>query len=366
MQIKKFVNSVLILICVIVYGYSAINTNSAENSSVIIDMAVPLEIIWPCEISIVGQMGEKGLRIAPNIGRGWRGEAGGKATYKFYIPQDGKYHIWAYCLWFDECANAIFAQIDDLDKAIVGNDPVYNNWHWVRGFDINLNKDTHTLILSNHSDHISIQKVLLTNSASVRPEDCSLVFSDIFYDGFDGCDHGNFAEWKVVSGQWLVQNPTDQANLIENALIGKSEGSSFIMYENDRWSGYSLNLAVNLTASQDSKAAASICFGVRDPNQYHQLKAQQIEDTNRAKVQIARKTHQHTEVWAGFEVPWQTDVWHQVQISLNKDYIAVKIDDTKPIEIPAVDRITGGIGLLLEGKITAYFDDIHIRQIGEI
>ena len=29
-------------------------------------------------------------------------------------------------MWFDECANAVFAKIDDLDKAILGNDPLYN------------------------------------------------------------------------------------------------------------------------------------------------------------------------------------------------------------------------------------------------
>jgi len=184
-KIKTVLISIAIIICIIVYGFFAVKKETGPEFAVSIDLAKPLAIEWPCEVSIVGDNGEKGLRIAPKVGRGWRGEAGGKADYRFFIPQDGKYHIWAYCLWFDECANAVFAQIDNQDKAIVGNDPVYNKWHWVRGFDVTLKKGTHSLVLSNHSDHIAIQKIVFSNS-SAPPQQTGLVFSDIFYDGFDG------------------------------------------------------------------------------------------------------------------------------------------------------------------------------------
>ena len=97
------------------------------------------------------------MRIGPNIGRGWCNEAAGSAEYKFYLPADGLYTIWTYALWHDECSNAVFAQIDDQKKAILGNDPVYNQWHWVRGFSIDLKKGSHTLHLSNHSDNIAVQ-----------------------------------------------------------------------------------------------------------------------------------------------------------------------------------------------------------------
>jgi len=366
MRIKKFIVILLIFAGVIIYGHSAIHTSKGQAFSISIDTAKPMLTVWPFEVAVVGDNGEKGLRIGPKIGRGWRGEAGGEATYRFYIPEDGRYHIWAYCLWFDECTNAVFAQIDALDKAIVGNDPIYNQWHWVRGFEVNLKKGTHTLVLSNHSDHISLQKVLFANSASVTPDDCSLVFSDIFYDGFDGCDGGNFASWQVVSGEWVVQNPTDQMSLIENALIGRSEDRSFIMYKNDTWCGYSLSLAVKLIPSQDAEAATGICFGVKDPNHYHELKVQLIKDTDRAGIQSRKKTYKETQILADFEVPWQADIWHQVEINLNKDNITVKVDDADPIETPADRQITGGIGLSSKGKSTAYFDDIHVREIRTI
>lgn len=365
MRISKLIKILLIFFCAGIYGYSAVNINSGQLYNISIDTGKPLSTVWPFEVAIVGDDGERGLRIGPKIGRGWRGEAGGEANYRFYIPKDGRYLIWAYCLWFDECANAIFAQIDDLDKAIIGNDPVYNQWHWVRGFDVYLKKGTHRLLMSNHSDHVSLQKVLFTNSSINTPEDCSSVFSDIFYDGFDGCDQGNFTTWKVVSGKWLVQNPTELICLIENALIGESKDSSFIIYRNDDWSGYSLKAAVKSVVSESHDGSVGICFGVKDTNQYHLLKWWHIEGPDMVKMEISRRTAEETEVLADFEVPWKADNWHQVEIALNADNIVVIVDDAEPIEMPVNYRITGGIGLRLEGKITAYFDDIHVRQITE-
>lgn len=349
-------------VCVVIYGYSAIHVGSGQTFSINVDLAEPISIVWPCEIAVVGDNGEKGLRIPPKVGRGWRQEAGGQASYKFYVPKDSKYHIWAYCRWFDVCSNAVFAQIDNLDKAIVGNDPIYDKWHWVRGFDVDLKKGTHTFILSNHSDHISLQKVLFTNSASLRPEDHKVIFSDIFYDGFDGCDQGNFRSWSVTSGTWFAQNPTDQTCITENALIGRSKGRAFIVYKNDSWCDYSLSIVIKSMPSKSAEAAISVCFGVKDPNQYYQLKIQPIKDTDKANIQICRNIYSQMHVLAQSEISWQTDVWHQVEIDLNNNSIEATIDDAKSVQTPVSNQITGGIGLLLESQTEAYFDDIHVKQ----
>ncbi|MFC1676506.1 family 16 glycoside hydrolase [Planctomycetota bacterium] len=366
MRIKKLAKPVLIFTCVIIYCYSAIKTNEAKNLGINIDMDKPLSVVWPCEVSIVGDMGEKGLRIAPKIGRGWLGEAGGEASYKFYVPRDGKYHIWMHCLWFDECSNAIFAKIDDLDKAIIGNDPIYNQWHWVRGFDLMMAKGTHTLLLLNHSDHISVQKILFTSSATMTPEDCSLVFSDIFYEGFDGCDEGNFSNWQIISGKWLVQNFTEQPHLFENDLIGKSESEAFIMYEGNSWSNYSFNIDIKPTESKDPNAAIGICFGVVDKDHYYQLKWHFLDEINKARFKISTKAGKEVSILANFEILWTPDQWHTIEITLNPDTIIVAADKFRPVEVPVNSKIIGGIGLSLEGEMTAYFDNIHIRKIGEI
>ena len=364
MKTKAVLISVSTVICMLIYGYSAIEIDTGSTFGVEVNLSKPVSIVWPCEIAIVGDNGEKGLRIGPKVGRGWRGEAGGQAGYRFFVPIDGKYRIWAYCLWFDECANAIFTQVDELDRAIVGNDPIYNKWHWVRGFDVNLKKGTHSLLLSNHSDHIAVQKILLANSGSKGPTEGGLIFSDIFYDGFDGCDQGNFTNWSIISGTWHVQNPDSQTCLIENVLIGRSEKKSFIIYkEEDNWSSYSLDLAVKTIPSDLAESAFGICFGLKNHQNYYQLKIKANGNANKAKITILQKTASETVNLFQFSHNWNQNVWHQVQIRLNQNNIEIRIDDFEPRKILIESQITGGIGLLLEGKTTAYFDDIHVRKI---
>ena len=147
-------------ICLMVYSIFAINKEKGQQFAVSVDLGKPGYIEWPCEVSIVGDNGEKGIRIGANIGRGWNDEAGGLGRYNFYIPVEGKYVIWVYSRWFDECSNASFIRIDDGEKRIIGNDPVYGNWHWVRGYEVELSKGTHELEVSNHSDHIAMQEIV--------------------------------------------------------------------------------------------------------------------------------------------------------------------------------------------------------------
>jgi len=166
----------------------------------------------------------------------------------------------------------------------------------------------------------------------------------------------------VVNGKFKYL-PINRSVFFENALIGKSQDSSFIMYKGDEWSNYSLNVAVKSFPSEDAKAATGICFGVEDPNQYHCLKWKAIEGTGKFKMEVSKKRYQETQVLTAFETPWQTDKWNKVEISLNERNITVKVNNEEPVETPVSYTIKGGIGLLLEGEITAYFDDIHVRTI---
>ena len=366
MKIKLIIKISLILICIFFYCYFAIKTDNGNSYNVSIDTAKPINIEWPVEIAIVGDEGEKGFRIGPNIGRGWLEEAGGKASYSFYVPKDDKYYIWVYCLWFDECSNAVFAKIDDMEKVILGNDPVYDQWHWRRGFDVRLGKGTHTIVLSNHSDHISLQTLYLTNSVTSTPDNTATVFSDIFYDGFDGCDQGNYSEkisektvWKKFSGEWIVGTSPHATSSTENILIGESKTDSIIFYENQEWTDYSLNITMQ-PIPDSSLSSAGICFGVKDPNSYHELTFNYSENSDTCNMQICKKQNGVLEILSEFPVPWNLNQWHQLEISLSETNITVQIDDITPFVIPKDYKITGGIGIHLNGEIKSYFDDIHV------
>lgn len=362
MQKSKLLVAVLIAAALIVYFYSAVHIKDTEIHNIGIDASTPLHIVWPFEVSVVGDMGERGLRIGPNIGRGWKDEAGGDATYRFHVPRDGQYHVWAYCLWHDACSNAIFARFDDLEKAIIGNDPTYNEWHWVRGFSIHLERGTHTLKLSNHSDNVAVQKLFLTNSDLMKPDTADKVFADIFYDGFDGCDQGNFASWETVSGEWKVYNPFDAKNTADNVLVGRSEKTAMIVIRNDQWSDYSINISVQLVALEGPDSSVGICFGLKSQTEYYQLELQQIDNPAKVTMKVIKKSADTTDLLASAEMPWQRDTLREVDICVTANNLVITVDDKEVAQVPVEDEITGGIGLRLEGKATAYFDNVHIRQ----
>lgn len=358
MKFKKIIVSFLIIAALIIYGLSVIRPADSEIFSIGINLAKPVSIVWPCEITFVGDDGQKGLRIPPKVGRGWRGEAGGTADYKFYVPKDGKFTIWANCLWFDVCANAVFVQIDGIEKAILGNDPIYNKWHWVRGFDIKLKKGTHSLKLSNHSDHISLLEVRLTSSTATTPDDKATVFSNIFYDGFDGCDQGNFLSWKIITGQWNVSAANSQVCREENILTGISDDNGMIIYPDDSWQDYYLNLSAKLIQS-DSQSKIGICFGLTDAENYFLL----LLNLQTGSGSVVRKSKSPDAILAEFKFEWINEKFNDIGLKCRADKIAVMINDSKPIEFPTVDPVIGGIGLKLIGNIKASFDNIHIRKI---
>lgn len=364
MKARKLISIFLILICVVAYCASVIKQEHGPAFGINIDLAKPSTVVWPGEIAIIGDAGEKGFRIGPKVGRGWRGEAGGSASYKFFIPIDGRYQIWAYCQWYDECANAVFVQIDDFDKAIVGNDPLYNEWHWVRGFEIDLKKGTHTLTLSNHSDHIAVQHIFLSNSSLQMPSDSGITFSDVFYDGFDGCDRGNFAQWKTICGHWTVMNPESQTCFIENALVCTCKDSAFIIYPGDKWDNYSLDLKIRSLPVTDLTSSIGICFGLTDAENYYLLKIIPNQNGKTSTAQLSKLLEGKTQEMGKSEISWKTDHWHNIQIRLEPMEISVQIDGNDSIKVDCTgEHIRGGIGLMLKGEITAHFDDIHVREI---
>lgn len=366
MQIRKSIIAILVVLSFVIYMLATISIDDGYVHNISIDLGRPLHIVWPCEVAIVGDDGEKGLRIAPNIGNGWDGKAGGESRYQFYVPKGGTFYTWTYCRWFDECSNAIFAQIDEFEKSILGNDPVYGQWHWVKGFEISLKQGTHIITLSNHSDHVSLQKILLTNSSSAMPDDCGIIFSDIFYDGFDGCDQGNFLTWEQISGHWLVQTPESKKSWeIGDLLKGVSEDSALILRRNDDWTDYSLSVSLKFDQFDNDKGGVGVCFGVTAEDRYYQLMLCPIHNTRNVEMTIFHVIGQDRNVLTRHEILYNNNDWNHVTIRHDAKTIKAKLNDSKELSFPLQQSISGGIGLSIEGNGSVLFDNVHVRNIDD-
>ena len=60
--------------------------------------------------------------------------------------------------------------------------------------------------------------------------------------------------------------------------------------------------------------------------------------------------------------PWKRDGWHEVEVRIEGMTIRAGADGaTRTVE--AGEKMGGGIGFLLEGRTTCYFDNIHVQQV---
>lgn len=344
--------------------YAGIRFQPKTEVSIWIDASRPIELVAPFHVDTIGENSERGLWIGPKVGRGWAGEAGGSARYKFTVPQGGTYQIWAYCLWHDPCTNAVYAQLDGQPKAIVGNDPIFNRWHWVRGFSVELTKGAHVLQLSNHSDNIAVQKVFLTNSPDTHPDRHKESFTDIFYDGFDGCSDGNFLAWTPREGQWTVVHPAEIADPAQKYLVGRGGDRALITIPVKGWSQYQLNASVRSAGSRGPEAMAALCFGLGQGGSGYQLRWRQGSRGDVATMELVRlAAGQSPQTLRTFSVPWSATEWHELEIVVGAGEIIVRVDGGSGYSAPCRGGAQGDIGLLVEGQGEVQFDSIHVRSI---
>jgi len=323
-----------------------------------IEAARPVSIEYPFELVEVGESGEMGLSIGAKVGRGWLNEAGGVATYSFYAGADATYALWAYSLWHDECANAIYAQIDDSEKAVLGNDPVLGKWHWCRGFEIPLKRGFHLLRLSNHDDNVALQRLYLVDSRERVPSgEVSSV--TLFLDNFNGCDHGNFRLWKTLSGQWTV-NERERQDRSDNLLRGKSADRALLMLPDRTWDEYTLDASARTPDGGREGVWSGICFGATGESSYWEVRWSEQSPGDCARLAIVKRRPSEVKVVAAREIPWKSGEWHELRLNVTADGLVVTIDGGEKFSVPLEGVPRGGIGLSLEGDIETCFDNVRV------
>jgi len=91
----------------------------------------------------------------------------GFAVFKFNVPKDGKYYLWARANWHSGCANSVWVRFDGGTPHKLGDDGTYRRWHWVmfisrRHPTFRLKKGEHTLMIVNREDGTRIDQIILT------------------------------------------------------------------------------------------------------------------------------------------------------------------------------------------------------------
>lgn len=104
-------------------------------------------------------------------------ENAAKAVFAFEAPEEGGYFLWLRVYWEGECSNSFNARFDDGPVFLVGEDPTFKKWHWVKypvarsAQPRKLTKGGHTLTLFHREDGVRVDQILLTTDRRYVPVD---------------------------------------------------------------------------------------------------------------------------------------------------------------------------------------------------
>ena len=354
----------LLVFAVVIYAVSSFSFVGARHR-VLVAADRPSHIEPPCQVDVVTANGDRGVRIPAGVGRGWCGEAGGSAEFTFYTPASASYTMWALALWAGACNNAVYVQLDNGEKVILGNDPLYDQWHWVRGVAWSLARGTHTVRLSNHSDSVALQQIMFLSDPLELPTGSTQASYDIFYDGFDGCDGGNITAWTRDSA-WQLAQPAGARDFDHRWLEGipdsqENAGTAFACVGDRAWRDYALN--VSLKAS--GPGLVGICLNWHGPSDYTALRwrPSDIERGASAKQELVR-VHQGREQHVGaFRAELAPDRWIRVDLATHDGQLQLRVGDAAVESVVLGETLAGPFGFLVDGGRLCV-DDVHVRCSG--
>jgi len=90
----------------------------------------------------------------------------GSATWRVNLPIAAEYVLMAECLWRDTKGNSFYAQVDDGEPTMIGNNENFGHWQWVKGPTTALDAGEHAVTLLGREDGARVAQVMLTNTGS--------------------------------------------------------------------------------------------------------------------------------------------------------------------------------------------------------
>ena len=94
----------------------------------------------------------------------------GQATYSFNAKTAGVYTIWARALWQNGCGNSVTISVNGGPETTLGEDGMYETWHWVGGrARVKLKAGKNTLILKNRETGVQVDQFFFCQDSGYIP-----------------------------------------------------------------------------------------------------------------------------------------------------------------------------------------------------
>jgi len=209
-----------------------------------------------------------GTCLAIPEGKGDKSRCSGRAEFAFEWSGDRPARVWLRCRWNDGCGNSVLLQVGAARPVVVGQDAVYDVWHWVDGGLFRPGTGRCRLVLAEREDGIAIDQVLIC------PGDARFIPSGLysrngrkpgvrrFADRFDRSPgHGN-PDWAFEAGQWGITFTLDPNRIpYQYSLNAVAEPGRWAVaaLKGAPWRGARVRLNLCVPSVADGDRAAEGC-----------------------------------------------------------------------------------------------------------
>ncbi|HOK04138.1 MAG TPA: hypothetical protein PLN24_02670 [Victivallales bacterium] len=304
----------------------------------------------------------------------------GRADYTIEIPSDGDWFFWGRVKWETGCSDCFDVFIDDqkperrsdvfvghkFNDEMFGKDNTLDTWHWISSQVFKLKEGQHVLSLRNHDDGSHIDRILLTNDLSFRPQgfgDCHLRsegdFSERIHKG-ENFYLSWFIDMKVKRGKWLAKK--DRLFPDEN----DAEMRALILDGEDWWRNYQFTFLLDFPLS----GRAGAVFYYKDDKNFYELafeggNMELSKTVNGDRISFGRKSFS-TENRERKLSKANDRRGFRTTINRFKDRIQIYVDGVKFFDVKDESLNAGQAGFFSEWAKGFAIDDIEINSINQL
>jgi len=287
----------------------------------------------------------------------------GRAMFRVRPRESGAYHAWLRARWTDACGNSVRLRVGADGERVIGQDAVYDVWHWVPAGTWSLAKDEQTAILTGNEDGVAVDQLLFTRDADFvpvgplgRPNASRGVRR--FGDDFSRSPGHGLDGWET-NGDWRIAFTFDPNRIpYQYSLTGRASGRPALAHlKGPPWRG--VRLAFSLSPLEEGECGAALDLpgeavtngeglriGFRLNNGAASLRLTGAGLTDARPLGDALRLRQ----------------WHRVVVERWAWMLRVRLDGRAVIERADVRPETGGVGLFV-ARGAAAFDDVAVEEI---
>jgi hypothetical protein len=301
-----------------------------------------------------------GFALSLPEGQGDKARNAGRGVITLQLPATGRYRLWLRCRWSDSCGNSMGVALDALEPVTVGQDALYQLWHWVDAGEADLAAGPHTITVHEREDGVAIDQVLACPAAAEFLPVGSILAGNRqgaglrrFADHFDRSPGHGTEGWRFEAGDWQVAFSLDPNRIPQQyALNGTPPAGQWgvAALSGTPWRGAALGVSFRCDRPE---AAIGVLF--RSPGGGTAVVAGVGQTSLPALAGVTVLPVRDVVVEAG--------QWYRLEVERWAWTLVVRLDGREVGRLDGLPTADCGIPALLASGGAAVFDDVMVEEI---